>query len=60
MFNNCLSLEDISNFENWNLKNVKSFDFIFTGCISLSSIPDILIWQIFKNNKDNNSISLIN
>jgi len=59
MFIKCVSLVDIPNLKKLDLHNVNYYDFVFDGCSSLSSIPDILNFKIIKNKK-HNCFSLLN
>ena len=45
MFNNCKSLNTLSDISNWNTSNVTSTGYMFYNCSSLSDISDLTNWN---------------
>ena len=46
MFYNCNLIKELPDIANWNTKNVTDMSYMFCGCESLYSIPDITVWKL--------------
>ncbi len=45
MFEDCLSLKDITGLQNWNTKNITDMNKMFEGCSSLTDITPLQNWK---------------
>ena len=45
MFCGCISLKEIINIENLNMKNINNISFMFLLCCNIKSLPDISKWN---------------
>ena len=41
MFSNCYLLEILSDISKWNINNLENISYMFFGCKSLKSLPDL-------------------